>query len=122
MNKYDNLLFIDKCSDTNEASQVSFLSIHKYHKELLLLLQQLLKREEDTSNIPDEVTNSFHTFLHEAISYFEQKKEMKKENNSSLETIPEEDVLHSKQDYKYITFRDKFYTIDRFIHKKNLGI
>ena len=122
MNKYDNLLFIDKCSDANESTQVSFLSIHKYHKELLLLLRQLLKREEDTSDIPDEVSNSFHVFLNESITFFEKKREMEKEKGTSLETIPEEDILHSKQDYKYITFRDKFYTIDRFIHKKNIGI
>ena len=131
MNRFDHFLFKEKEeSEKEEGSNYNDMMFYKYKKDIIVLVEQLLREGKHVKDIPCEVVHPFHQFLCEAISLIDHKKrETKiKESKKILERIPENDILKVEPeitsidpvDYRYITIRDKFYTIDRFLSKNNI--
>jgi hypothetical protein len=118
-------------AEEEEAPNYNEMMSYKYKKEIIVLVEQLLREGKNVIDIPCEVVHPFHQFLCEAIYLIDHKKretEPEKECNKTLERIPENDILKTytdltcidPNDYRYITIRDKFYTIDRFLSKINI--
>ena len=129
MNKFDHLLFKEKSEyDVPDYDEKMF---YKYKKDIIILVEQLLREGKNVKDIPSEIVYPFHHFLYEAISFFDyRKRETNIKEDKKLECIPEHEILKASggvsnepinlNDYRYITIRDKFYTIDRFLTKKNI--
>lgn len=132
MNRFDHFLFKEKEKEENEeAPDYNEMMFYNYKKDIIVLVEQLLREGKHVKDIPCEVVHPFHQFLCEAISLIDHKKRETKivENQKVLESIPENNILQMKKDklksidlndYRYITIRDKFYTIDRFLSKNNI--
>lgn len=125
MNRFDYLLFKEQ-EERNEIQEPNYDEIlfYKYKKDIIILVERLLREGKDITDIPTELLNPFHSFLREAIYFIDSKKgETETETETVLECIPENETLNTSInpiDYRYITIRDKFYTIERFLSKNNI--
>lgn len=125
MNRFDYLLFKEQ-EERNEIQEPNYDEILfcKYKKDIIILVERLLREGKDVTDVPTEIVNPFHSFLCEAVYFIDSKKrETETETETVLECIPENETLNisiNPVDYRYITIRDKFYTIERFLSKNNI--